>query len=366
MKKINIVFIMPELNIGGSERVITNIMNSLDREVFSIRLILFRDDGMLVDEIASDIKIYNLNIYSVKKGIFKLIKKLQQLKPDIVFGGIGHLNISMAVFIPFLRRVLPNTKFVARQSNILTINNKQEKYPSIHEWLYKRVYSNYDKVICQSKYMQQDLVTNYNFPIEKTEVIYNPIDINRVTTLYKMPVKYPFGEGSINLINVGQFRYQKRHDLLIKAFAKLDKKYTLTLIGDGDKRAEIEELVKKLNIMDRVAFLGHQKNPYAYLKKADLFVLTSEFEGFPNVVLEANLCGLPVVAFETIGVNDEVIREGVNGILVPFDDIKKLYSAIRDIKIEEFNKSKMQEIIKEKYSITSIIKNYQKLLKDRL
>jgi len=366
MKKINVVFVMPELNIGGSERVITNIMNSLDREVFSVGVILFRDDGMMVDEIASDIKIYNLNIYSVKKGIFKLIKKLQQLKPDIVFGGIGHLNISLAVFIPFLRRVLPETKFVARQSNILTINNKQEKHPSIHEWLYKRVYSNYDKVICQSKYMQEDLVTNYNFPITKTEIIYNPIDIKRVINLYKLPIKYPFGEDTINLINVGQFRYQKRHDLLLYTFAKLDNRYTLTLIGDGEKRDELKRLAKELDILDRVAFLGHQKNPYAYLRGADLFVLTSEFEGFPNVVLEANLCGLPVVAFETIGVNDEVIKEGINGVLVPFADTRKLYNTIKNINIKEFDKSKMQEMIKEGYSTTSIIKNYQKLLKDKL
>jgi len=366
MNKIDILFIMPQLNLGGSERVIVNIVNNLDRDIFNIGLVLFRDDGALVEELKSDIKIYNLDINSVKKGIFLLLREIYQIKPDIVFGGIGHLNIFLAIFIPFLRYLLPQTKFVARQSNILTTNNKQERFPAIHEWLYKRVYKNYNKIICQSKYMQKDLVDNYAFPIEKSVVIHNPIDIKRVQKLYNQPIEYPFSSKTINLINVGQFRYQKRHDLLIKAFAKLDKNYTLTLIGDGEKRKEIEDLIKELNIADRVALLGHQKNPYAYMREANLFVLTSEFEGFPNVVLEANLCGLPVLAFETDGVNDEVIKSYINGVLVPFNDIEKLSQAIRDIRFEEFSKSKMQELIKEGYSTTSIIKTYQKLLKDNL
>ena len=366
MDRINIVFVMPELNMGGSERVIVNIINNLDRELFSIKLILFRADGALVDELSNDINIYNLNIYSVKRGMFALIKKLYQLKPDIVFGGIGHLNISLAIFIPLLKYLLPYTKFVARQSNVLSINNKQEKYPSIHEWLYKKVYTNYHKIICQSNYMQKDLVTNYSFPIDKTIVISNPIDIKRINQLSNISIDYPFSNDYINLISVGQFRYQKRQDLLLETFAKLDNNYTLTLIGDGANRGELEALAKELKIIDRVAFLGHQKNPYAYIKQADIFILTSEFEGFPNVVLEANLLGLPVIAFETIGVDKWVIEDGFNGVLVPFPDTKELANRIQNIKLDQFNTKKITKSTIEKYSIDSIIKIYKKILRDIL
>jgi len=366
MKKINIIFIMPELNMGGSERVIVNIINNLNRDRFFISLILFRDDGALVDELKSDIKLYNLDIYSVKKGLPTLIKKLYQLKPDIVFGGIGHLNISLAVFIPILRYFLPQTKFVARQSNILTTNNRHEKFPVLHNWLYKRVYKNYDLIICQSNYMQKDLITNYSFPMDKTVVIYNPIDINRVEALSNISIKYPFSSHTINLINVGQFRYQKRHDLLLKTFAKLDKRYTLTLIGDGEKREELKELAKELDIIDRVAFLGHQKNPYTYIKQADIFILTSEFEGFANVVLEANLCGLPVLAFETTGVDREIIENGFNGVLTPFANIKELATVIQNIELKQFNSDKIKKMTIERYSIETIIKIYEKNLRNRL
>jgi len=362
MKKIQIVFIMPELNMGGSERVILNIINGLDRDKYSIGLILFNSNGALVDELLSDITIYDLNISSVKKGLFALMKKLYSLKPDIVFSGIGHLNISLAIFIPILKMLLPNTKFIARQSNILTINNRHEKHPYIHDWLYKRVYKNYNKIVCQSNYMQNDLVTNYHFPIDKTIVISNPIDIKNIEKLSLIDVNYPFSTQTINLITVGQFRYQKRHDLLLKTFAKLDKNYTLTIIGDGIKREELESLATELKIIDRVVFLGHQKNPYAYIKEADIFVLTSEFEGFPNVVLEANLCGLPVVAFETSGVDREIIENGINGVLSPFPNIDKLANTIQNIKLKEFDSNSIKKMTAQKYSINSIIKIYEQIL----
>ncbi|MCK4442389.1 MAG: glycosyltransferase, partial [Sulfurovaceae bacterium] len=355
MKKTRVIFIMPELNMGGSERVIVNIINGLDREKFSIGLILFRADGALVDEILSDVDIYDLNIYSVKKGLFPLMQMLHCLKPDIIFGGIGHLNISLAIFIPILKKFLPHTKFIARQSNILSINNRHEKYPYIHNWLYKRVYKNYNKVVCQSNYMQKELVTNYNFPIEKSIVISNPINIKNIEKLSSIELEYPFSIQTVNLISVGQLRYEKRHDLLLKIFAKLDKDYTLTLIGDGVKRDELKSLAKELGIIDRVAFLGHQKNPYAYIKQADIFVLTSEFEGFPNAVLEANLCGLPIVAFETMGINSELIKKRINGVLTPFGDIDKMAKVIENIKLADFDSNRITNMTTEKYSIDTII-----------
>jgi len=362
MKKLKILFIMPELNMGGSERVILNIINGLDRDKYSIGLILFNSNGALVDELSSDVTIYDLNISSVKKGLFILIQKLYSLKPDIVFSGIGHLNISLAIFIPILRIVLPNTKFIARQSNILSINNKHEKHPYIHDWLYKQVYKNYDKIVCQSQYMQQDLVTHFYFPIDKSIVIPNPIDIENIENLSTIKLEYPFSFNSLNLITVGQFRYQKRHDLLLRMFAKLDKDYTLTIIGDGDKREKLENLAKELKIIDRVAFLGHQKNPYAYIKKADIFVLTSEFEGFPNVVLEANLCGLPVVAFETTGVGTEIIQNGINGILTPFPNTDKFAKSIKKMKLGDFDRDEIKNMTIRKYSVKSIIKVYEQIL----
>ncbi len=356
----NILFIIPKLDSGGAERVLLNIMNYLDREIFNLSLLIFQDGGSLMDNLKEDIKVYNLNSKSTLQGIPLLLKKIYILKPDIIFSGIGNLNLYLSIFIPIIKLFLPKTIFIARQASILTLNNSQEKSPLLYKWLYKRVYKNYNRVICQSLYMQRDLIDNFTFPKEKSVVINNPIDIEGLKRLSAEQIEYPFNN-SIRLIHIGQLRYEKRQDLLLRAFSKLDSRYSLTIIGDGVKRDELESLAHQLNIYDRVAFLGYQKNPYSYLREADILLLTSEYEGFPNVLLEANLFGLPVISFNSIGGVNEIIEDKKNGIIVPHGDIEAFATAIENIDIKNFNREKIMEDTEEKYSIDLIIEKYQKV-----
>ncbi len=362
-EKSHILFVMPKLNTGGAERVIINIINHLDRDSFNISLILFNSSGSLMDRVAKDINIYSLNISSVAKGVPNLLLKIYRLKPNIVFSGIGNLNLYISIFIPLIKLFLPKTKWIARQASILTLNNRQEKSPKLYEWLYKRVYKNYHKVICQSNYMGDDLIKNYNFPKEKTVVINNPIDTKNIDLLQKEPLTYPFPKDKIRLISVGQLRFEKRQDLLLKAFAKLDNRYVLTIIGNGVKREELEKLALELKIEDRVAFLGYKKNPYKYIKNSNILVLTSEYEGFPNVILEANYCGVVAVSFNSIGGVSEIIKNGENGLLVPLKDIDALAKAIESIKTDKYSSSNIRDITIKKYSIDLIIKKYEFILK---
>ncbi len=356
----NILFIMPKLDGGGAERVLVNIINHLDRDIFNISLLLFNSGGLLIDNLRDDIEIYILNSKSTLRGLPLLLKKIYILKPDIIFSGIGNLNLYLSIFIPVVKLFLPKTIFIARQASILSVNNGREKSPRLYEWLYKRVYKNYSRVICQSLYMQRDLIENYSFPKDKSVVINNPIDIDSLERLSKEKIEYPF-HNSIRLIHIGQLRYEKRQDLLLKALFKLDDRYSLTIIGDGAKREELESLASNLDISNRVAFLGDKKNPYSYLKEADIFLLTSEYEGFPNVLLEANLFGLPVVSFNSIGGISEIIKDKRNGILVAQGDIEAFATAIENIDIKNFNREKIIEDTKDKYNIDLIIEKYQKV-----
>jgi len=210
--------------------------------------------------------------------------------------------------------------------------------------------------------MQRDLVENYNFPKEQSVVINNPIDIKKINELSNKSIKYPFDRNKIRLISVGGLRYEKRQDLLLKAFAKLSDKYTLTIIGDGIKRDELEKLSKKLEIDNRVVFLGYLKNPYPYIKSADIFLLTSEYEGFPNVLLEANLLKIPVIAFNSIGGVAEIIENGVNGVLVPYKDINTLVETINKT-VNKYKGDAIRDRAVKKYSINLIIKKYELILK---
>ena len=365
MKKIKILFAIPELNAGGAERVILNIINSIDREAFEIHLALFNSSGVLVKELRDDVVLHDLHLSSVTKGIFSFIKKIYEIRPDVLFSGIGHLNIALAPFIPILRYLLPSTYWVARQSSIISINNLLEKRPSVHEWLYHHVYKNYDKIICQSVYMQNDLIDNYQFPIEQTEVINNPVDIKRINRLSSKASVNLLDKDSINLLSVGQLRPEKQQEFMIRALAMLDQRYRLTLIGDGVKRSSLEDLAEELEIQDRVRFLGYQSNPYIYMREADLLILSSKYEGFPNVVLEANVCGLPVVSLCSPGGVIEIIEEGVNGFLVSTKNIEDLVKGVERAVKYKFDTKVIETMMTERYSLDLIIKKYQKILKIR-
>ena len=364
MKKNLILFVMPELNSGGAERVVIHIMNSIDRDLFDIGLVLFKSSGTLIETLASDIEVYDLGVSSVSRGIVPLLKNIYKIKPDILFTGIGHLNISIAPFIPIFKYLLPKTHWIARQASILSLNNKKEKYPKLYEWLYGKVYRNYHTIICQSDYMQRDLVDNYSFPIEPSVVINNPLDIENIELLSSKSLEHPFELDGFNLLSVGQLRPEKGQGALLKALSKLGSDYRLTIIGDGDMRLSLERLAHELGVEKRVQFIGYQSNPYAYMREADVLVLSSEYEGFPNVVLEAGLCGLPVVSYRCAGGVVEIIEDGINGFLVEDGDEDSLVDGIKRAREYQFDSYEIKNIIIKKYNKRLIIDKYQKILKE--
>jgi len=170
-----------------------------------------------------------------------------------------------------------------------------------------------------------------------------------------------FYKDKINLISVGNLRYEKRFDLLLKTFSLLDERYILNIIGDGAKSKELQNLAKELNIDSRVNFLGYKSNPYPYLKRSDIFVLTSEYEGFPNAVLEANLLGLYVIGFRSVGGVNEIIENQLNGYLVNFGDINQLAEAIESVNVSNLNREDISKSIY-KFSAKKIIKDYERAL----
>jgi glycosyltransferase involved in cell wall biosynthesis len=355
---------MPELNVGGAELVISTLMNNVDNGYFDVRFILISNYSKLIKNFNKNIIIYKLKHSSVSRGIYPLLQKIYRLRPDIVFSGMGHLNISIAPFIPLFRLLSPKIYWVARQTSILSLNNKKEKSPRLYEWLYKKVYKNYDKIICQSNYMQSDLIDNYQFPIEKSVVINNPVEIDKINLLSYKSLESPFESKRFNILSVGQLRPEKAQEDMLKALYHLDSNYTLTLIGEGDEKSSLQYLTDKLGIENRVHFIGYQSNPYSYMREADLLILSSEYEGFPNVVLEAGVCGLPVVSYKCAGGVAEIIEDGINGFLVEDRDVESLAEGIKKAKNHLFDSTQIRDIIKKKYNKNLIIDRYQQILKE--
>ena len=360
--KQKIVGVIHELTMGGAERMMVNILNhfALNRKD-TVHLIVFKNIGVLKEQLAKSIKIHDLESNSVKAGIPKCLLEVYRIKPNVVFSGIGHLNIALAPFIPLMRFFLSDTRWIARETNIVSLQNQESKYPKLFDFLYNRVYKNFDVIIAQSKDMKRDLESNYPKCFSKVTLINNPIDIKKVVKLSTESREFSFSNEKINLITVGTLRYKKRQDLLLKSFALLPEIYTLTIVGSGVEESRLKKLVLALDIEERVVFAGHQSNPYPYMKYADLFILTSEHEGFPNVLLEANALALPIVSFSSPGGITEIIEEGINGFTVPYGKIEELALKIEEAIAYGFNREEVVDSVKRRFSEEIIFLHYENI-----
>ena len=355
------VALIHHLEVGGAEKMMVTILNHFVKEGFDVHLIIFNNSGALREELNQEIVVHNLGIASVMRGMPRCLKTLYTLKPNTVFAGIGHLNIALAPSLFIIKKLLKNSRWIARETNIVSLQNQASKYPKLFDWLYKTSYSNYDVIVAQSEDMKNDLVKNYSIST-KIEVINNPIDIEKIEQLSKKDGDYSFDKSKINLLTVAGLRREKRHDLMLQAIALLPSNYSLTIVGLGEMEESLKRLAKELKIEHRIHFEGYQSNPYSYMATADLFLLTSEREGFPNVLIEANTLGLPIVAFSCLGGIEEIIEEGVNGFFVPFNNIEMFAKKIEESVFYGFDREKIKLKTIKKYNKKTILKRYMEIL----
>lgn len=352
----SLFIIIPNLKGGGSERVISNVVKHLDKSIFNITLILGQKVGEYVKDIPKEIVIIDLKKERVRQAIFPIIKLIQNKKPDVVLSTLGHLNLLIALF----RISLPsNTKFIARESNTISIRNRDESYPRLFDFLFKTVYRNFDKVICQAQSMKLDLAINYKFPSEKMVVINNPVDFDNIEILLNEMPAFILSKNKINLIVIGRLSYQKRIDHAVKVMSFLPDNYHLSILGVGELDTEIAELIEELNLTKKVTMRGFVKNPYVIFGQADFLLSTSRYEGFPNVVLEANACGLPTIAYRYNGGITEIIENKINGVMVEEGNLQLLAKTILETKKSDFNKEKIISITKNRFGVKKIVSLYQ-------
>jgi len=346
------------MNGGGAERVILTLLTHLDRARYEPILVMMKKEGRYLSLIPSDIEVVDLKASQARYAIFKIIKIIRQKKPDTVFTTLAYLNLIIALIRPFFSK---NITFIARESNTVSVRNKREKYPRLFDWLYKKVYKNFDIIVTQAAFMKNDLIKNYAIATDKMVIIYNPVDSDNILTKAKDTSHVALGD-AYNLLAVGKLGYQKGFDMLLSIMKHLDAHYHLTILGEGADKEKLEAQIASLALENQVTLAGFSDNPYAYMREADLFVLSSRFEGLPNVVLEANVCGLPVVAFDSAGGTGEIIHEGKNGFLVAPFDLEAFAKTIEKARYFDFNHDAITKETQENFAIEKIIKAYEEIL----
>ncbi|MGL4863595.1 MAG: glycosyltransferase [Cetobacterium sp.] len=366
MEKKKIFFLIGSLSNGGAQRVISILANNLDKEKYCVKIITLQEKGGYSKEINSDIELLNLNIKSnikfLYKGSFKILKILWNEKPEILLVTITLTNI---LFAPFVLLKPKKTKIIARETSILKIIFKEKKYPKFLKNVISFLYKRYNCLIVQSNDMEKD-IKNFLKIKNKIYKINNPIDYELIQEKLKnKKIYFEKNNSDIkNFIAIGRLNYQKGFDLLIESLTLLENlNYKLRILGKGEEMENLKKLVKKFNLEEKVDFLGHIENPYVYLKSSDLLIVTSRFEGFPNAVLEANACGVPVFAFECEGGLNEIIVSKENGELIKnfskFDLSKMLDKFLKNEK--KYDKNIIIKNILDKYSKEKIVKEYESL-----
>ena len=355
-KKISVIFILPDLETGGAERIVTTIANHLSRDLFEPKILLLRKQGGYLNFLKSDVEIIDIDTERIRHSLKPILKEIYRRKPDIVFSGFGEVNAYLSLFV----KLFPKVKFIARETNVVSehVTKKEIKF-------FYNFYNNYQQIIAQSDDMMHDLVNNFKVNRSKIIKINNPVDfefIDQKLIISRKPESFKYNYK--NVVAIGNLSARKGFDNLLKVFSRLkNEKILLHILGDGKDR-EILHQMKDFLGLKNVVFHGRQENPYEFLKYADLFILSSRYEGFPNVLLEAGACGTYSLANNCPGGISEIIQHEINGEIGNINNHEDFSQKIMHILHQSYDQDAIKNSIKSRFSKEIILDNYEKVLLD--
>ncbi|MDB9961277.1 glycosyltransferase [Oceanihabitans sp.] len=350
--KTHITFIIPSVAAGGAERILTFVARHIDATKFEHTFII---TGCKKDSVydVEDLNVVYLEKSRVLKAIFPIVRHFRKAKPHIVITSIYHLNTIVA----FLSIGFPKIKFIAREASILSKLSEQENDGKIDfsTFFIKKAYQLIDCLVCQSKDMQMDMVTNYGVSIKKTTLINNPI-----TAIYEPKPARDSTNDIMKIVSVGRLSIEKGHDRMIEVLSKLKFPFHYLIIGTGPEKENIFNLIKENGLENQVSHIEYTKEVSSFLKQNDVFLQGSYSDGFPNALVESCVVGTPIIGFKAPGGINEIIEDGENGFIVNSIDecVEKLTQLNADF---TFSPKKVNKIVTDRFNSEKIISQYEDL-----
>jgi glycosyltransferase involved in cell wall biosynthesis len=298
---------------------------------YEVDLVLAKAEGPYLSQVPDNIRVIDLKSPRVLYSLPGLIRYLRQERPHALLSALDHANI-VALWAKKLSRV-PIRVVVSVHSTLsrASTNATSIRARLIPSWA-RIFYPWADAVVAVSKGVADDLIKLTELPQEKVHVIYNPVVTPELFAKADEPLDHPWFEPSEPpvILSVGRLTPAKDYSTLIKAFALVRKEMParLMILGEGEERPKLEALIRDLGLEKDVALPGFVNNPYKYMKHAAVFVLSSQWEGLPTVLIEALALGIPVVSTDCPSGPSEILEGGKWGILVPVGNIEALAKAI--------------------------------------
>lgn len=348
----NILFIVPDLSKGGAQRVVARLSKELANEN-NIYIVIFENNVSY--EYKGELILlprYNNRIVNNLSRYKKIRKIKKELSIDV---SISFLSTSNILNILTSKR---KDKTVISIRNYTEYEFKNYKYGSMIKYMEKMIYNKSWKVVAVSNQINEYLVREYQINQQKLVTIYNPYDVNEIIGLSKIEnndaiVKWK--QNSLLFINVGRLEYQKNHKLFIDIIKYgieqgLDCKGLI--IGQGTLKQDLIDYVERLRLTDNIKIIDHQSNPFTFMNIADIYLLTSYYEGFPNALVEGMICGCAAVSVNC--------KSGPSEILIVDND--SIYNAKYGFLLNDVYKSTIDlEILRKLFSLLSLKDNVEEL-----
>lgn len=330
---------LPGLYDGGAERVMLNLAAGLVEFGFDVDLVLAQAEGPFLDNVPASVRIVELNSehLSAQRTLFSLpslVRYLRSERPDAMLSSLNYANI-----IALWAKRLAGVPLRLSISEHNTFSREREQLTGQYRWLLhglmRRFYPQADTIIAVSEGVADDLASVLGIPHEHIKVIYNPVITPELQTKKEARPEHPwFGKNQPPVVlAAGRLTKQKGFDVLIRAFAEVrsQRVVRLLILGEGEDRSALIDLLRGLDLEQDVALPGFVSNPYSYMANASLFVLSSRWEGLPTVLVEALYCGPPIISTDCPSGPREILKNGEYGQLVPVDDIGCLAQAINSV-----------------------------------
>lgn len=322
---------LPSLAGGGAERVTLNFAGAAVQRGLPVDLVLSTVTGPYLSEVPSTINVVDLGASRVLTSLPGLRQYLRRVRPDAMFTAMSHANI-VAIWARKLAGV--STRLIVSEHDTLSVVTREAKIwrSRLSPQLIRRYYPSADGIIAVSSGVADDLAAFTGLPRTSIDVVYNPVITPEVVTAARAEMDHPwFAPGQPPVVmGIGRLTQKKDFVTLLEAFATARRSTParLMILGEGPERADLGALVVALGLEADVAMPGFVDNPYAYLSRASLFVLSSRWEGLPTVLIEAMYCGTPVVSTDCPSGPDEILRGGRYGRLIEVGDAAAMAEAI--------------------------------------
>jgi glycosyltransferase involved in cell wall biosynthesis len=364
----SICFVLPSLNGGGAERAAVQILNALDPSRWNRSMYLFAREGPYLADLDPAIRLTCGAGGSRTRRWHDLRTFLRRTRPQLIVSFLSYFSVLAAA-----RAAGTGARVVFNQQTPMSAFLADQDYHWQRRWdrrafsMVTRVgYRLADAIVTTSKGVADDLVSQFGVAASRIRVVHNPVDLTAVTAAASEPLDPEHARAWSRpvIVAAGRLADAKNYPLLIDAMAHLKRtiRARLFILGQGEREAELRGQIARLGLQDDVVLCGFQRNPWKYIARADVFALSSRYEGFGNVLVEAMACGVPVVATSSPGTT-EIVSPGVDGLLVEDHQPAALAAALARVLSDDDARRGMSQsarIAAERFALPSIAAAYDR------